>query len=368
MTCACGDVVHHHGGCGCIQHPLFQEPMVEGGNLNLKWTDCGDSSYHAKVKALSPTILPIGQKTTITGSGNVDEQVTGGGFTITAKFGVTEHYSGDVCSSKVIKLPMGVGTITWEGLKCPVAKGKVSVAVDVQLSRLIPARLAKGTIQIKAAGASNDNLICLDIDTSAAAQDLSLGDPNGFLHEMGSKKYRCGTEGHDSTRVSMQKKFESACKKEKCSTNERAIVIAMASQESDKMDKSDTSKGTSSGKSNWSPFNMNMDQLSYLGCDSTCAKSLVQSASKYDIDKAVHYLVKGIRGGTKIGGTCDFFNFHRDGTTGWKTCKGKSCKCDCGHGGCEAYKDALADAAHQILDHKDFTGGKRYCEKVPHIR
>merc|ERR1711871_21649 len=150
----------------------FQEPMVEGGNLNLKWTDCGDSSYHAKVKALSPTILPIGQKTTITGSGNVDEQVTGSAFTITAKFGVTEHYSGDVCSSKVIKLPLGVGTITWEGLKCPVAKGDVSVAVDVSLSRLIPAKLAKGTIEIKAAGASKENLICLDIDTSAATQDL----------------------------------------------------------------------------------------------------------------------------------------------------------------------------------------------------
>merc|ERR1719502_2449151 len=129
---------------------------IVGGSLKLTWSDCGDSSYHAKVKALSPTILPIGQKTTITGSGNVDEQVTGGAFTITAKFGVTEHYSGDVCSSKVIKLPLGVGTITWEGLKCPLAKGDVSVAVDVQLSPLIPARLAKGTIEIKAAGGSKD--------------------------------------------------------------------------------------------------------------------------------------------------------------------------------------------------------------------
>merc|ERR1712054_531493 len=152
--------------------PPFQEPMIEGGKLDLKWTDCGDSSYHAKVLGLSPTILPLGQKTTITGSGNVDEQVTGGAFTITAKFGITEHYSGDACSSKVIKLPFGVGTITWEGLKCPVAKGDVSVAVDVSLSRLIPAKLAKGTIEIKAAGASKENLICLDIDTSAATQDL----------------------------------------------------------------------------------------------------------------------------------------------------------------------------------------------------
>merc|ERR1719443_2692009 len=174
MTCACGD-----GGCQCIEkesdpepYPTFQEPMVQGGKLNLKWTDCGDSTYHAKVKALSPAILSIGQKTTITGSGNVDMQVTGGAFTITAKFGVTEHYSGDVCSSKVINLPFGVGTITWEGLKCPVAKGDVSVAVDVSLSWLIPAKLAKGTIEIKAAGASKENLICLDIDTSAATQTL----------------------------------------------------------------------------------------------------------------------------------------------------------------------------------------------------
>merc|ERR1712178_97025 len=141
----------------------FQEPMVEGGNLNLKWTDCGDSSYHAKVTGVSPTTLSLGSKTTITGSGNVDEQVTGGAFTITAKFGITEHYSGDACSSKVIKLPFGVGTITWEGLKCPVAKGTVGVKVDVQLSKFIPARLAKASMEIKAAGASKENLICLDM-------------------------------------------------------------------------------------------------------------------------------------------------------------------------------------------------------------
>merc|ERR1712036_24924 len=90
-----------------------------------------------------------------------------GTFTITAQYGVTEHYSGDVCSEMVIHLPLGIGTITWEGLKCPVAKGAVSVGVDVQLSSLIPAKLAKGTIEIKATGANKENLICVDIKTSA---------------------------------------------------------------------------------------------------------------------------------------------------------------------------------------------------------
>jgi hypothetical protein len=108
----------------------------------------------------------------VTGSGNVDEQVTGGAFTITAQYGITEHYTGDVCAPKVFHLPMGLGTITWDGLKCPVAKGSVSVGVDVQLSSLIPAKLAKGTIEIKASDASKENLICVDIKTSAAEQTI----------------------------------------------------------------------------------------------------------------------------------------------------------------------------------------------------
>jgi len=155
--------------CIEIDSAAADSDEAEGGNLNLDWSDCGDSSYHAKVKSLSPSVLPLGKKTTITGSGNVDEQVTGGTFTITAQYGITEHYSGDVCSEKVIKLPLGIGTITWEGLKCPVAKGAVSVGVDVQLSSLIPAKLAKGTIEIKATGPQKENLICLDIKTSAAS-------------------------------------------------------------------------------------------------------------------------------------------------------------------------------------------------------
>merc|ERR1719440_2551006 len=150
--------------------PEMEGPFVQGGNLNLDWSDCGDSSTHAKVTGLVPTTLPIGTMTTVTGSGTTDEQVTAGSFQITAKFGpVTEHYSGDVCAKKVFHLPAFLGSITWNGLTCPVAKGSVSVGVDVQLASIIPAKLAKGDILIKASDASsNGNLICLDIKTSGA--------------------------------------------------------------------------------------------------------------------------------------------------------------------------------------------------------
>jgi len=51
---------------------------VNGGTLKLSWSDCGDSSFHAKVTSLSPSSLTIGQKTHVIGQGHVDESVTGG--------------------------------------------------------------------------------------------------------------------------------------------------------------------------------------------------------------------------------------------------------------------------------------------------
>jgi hypothetical protein len=148
---------------------VMEEDYVQGGTLKLEWKDCGDSSYHAKVKTVSPDTLKIGDKTTITGSGAVDEQVTGGTFTISAKFGpITENWDGDVCTAKTFSLPMGFGSVTWDGMKCPTAAGSVSVGVDVKLSSMIPSSMAKGTIEVKGKGAKGENLICLDIDTSPA--------------------------------------------------------------------------------------------------------------------------------------------------------------------------------------------------------
>jgi len=155
----------------CEPSSAVSDDFVQGGTLNLHWSDCGDSSYHGSVQSLSPTTLTLGKRTTIIWSGTVNEQVTEGGFDITAKFGpVAQYYFGDLCSQKVFHLPAFLGTITWDGLKCPVAQGSASVGVDVQLSSIIPTKLAKGEIQIKAAETRGrkDNLICLDIKTSAA--------------------------------------------------------------------------------------------------------------------------------------------------------------------------------------------------------
>lgn len=180
--------------------------------------------------------------------------------------------------------------------------------------------------------------------------------------------HSCGIEGYDSTRQTMAELFANACQAHGCTTQEHAVVLAMAMQESDKMDQTDTSKGSSGPSSNWSPFNMNMDQLSRIGCDSSCAESLGQYSYDYDIDTAVYYVLVGLRGGTAIGGTCDFLNFHRGGYTGWTECQGQSCSCDCTYD-CKAYKDATADSSNTILeDTSYFTNGERVCQSVPHVR
>jgi len=146
--------------------------FVQGGTLKLGWKDCSDKTYHAKVEKLAPDTIQLGQKTSVTGSGTTDEQVTGGGFTIDAKFGpVSEHWNGDVCTAKTFNLPLGLGKVTWDGVKCPAAAGPVSVGVDVQLSAIIPSSAASGTISIKATDANKGNLLCLDLDVSKAVSE-----------------------------------------------------------------------------------------------------------------------------------------------------------------------------------------------------
>merc|ERR1711970_1655601 len=144
------------------------EDFVQGGTLKLGWKDCGDSSYHAKVTSLTPSTLTIGANTHVVGQGNVDEEVTAGSFSISSKaiIGPAEHFSGNVCQPKTFNLPMGLATITWDGLKCPVAKGQADVGVNVKLAASIPAKLARTTIDLKATSSSGHNLICMGITTA----------------------------------------------------------------------------------------------------------------------------------------------------------------------------------------------------------
>jgi hypothetical protein len=156
-----------------------------------------------------------------------------------------------------------------------------------------------------------------------------------------------------------------------CTGGELATVLAIAMIESDHMDTSDTSKGTTGGSSNWCPYNLNMDYLNQVGCDKVCAQSLGQHKSSFNMGACTSYLLNGLRGDPAIGDTCDFMHFHRYGKTGWESGKGKGCGYEDGSKckGCSDYPRAVADGAEQILANHDYAfNGNRVCENVRHVR
>merc|ERR1712113_1185019 len=81
--------------------------------VDLKWTDCGDSSTHVKITDLEPTSVKVGGKTTLTGTGTLDQDESGGTFDFKAKLGPIQVLkgSGSLCEDTTIKLPLGAGSI-----------------------------------------------------------------------------------------------------------------------------------------------------------------------------------------------------------------------------------------------------------------
>merc|ERR1719401_2558540 len=80
--------------------------IAEGTSLKLTYSDCG--AAHGKVTGLTPDALPLGTKTTATGTGNIDEAASGATFEIDLKTPViSQTFTGDLCASKSFPLPLG---------------------------------------------------------------------------------------------------------------------------------------------------------------------------------------------------------------------------------------------------------------------
>jgi len=148
------------------------------GTLKLAYQDCG--AAHGKVTGLSPNTLTLGQKTTVTGSGSVDEAVTDGTFEMHIKASIlSKTCTGNICQPSTCPLPAGVGSITWNGMKCPLAKGDVTVGTDVMLSGALPPWAARATIGIKGKASTGDDLLCMTLSTAPAEESQSYPTPTG---------------------------------------------------------------------------------------------------------------------------------------------------------------------------------------------
>merc|ERR1712070_1141369 len=142
--------------------------------LAVSWEDCG--AKHATVTDVQPSAIHTGATETITGTGTVDEDVTSAQFTATvsALGAKLTECSGDATSDIVCQLPMGVGSITVKAVSYPLAKGTVSIPVEVTTSSIIPPSLANVDVHIAATEQNGEDVICLDVHT---AQQMAMAAP-----------------------------------------------------------------------------------------------------------------------------------------------------------------------------------------------
>merc|ERR1719221_267000 len=143
------------------------EEQSGASQLSLTWSDCGAGATHAKITDFTPSSLTLGKKTTMTGTGQLDEAVTDATFDLVMNGAIGQllKCDGDASKSKTCQLPLGVGSLTFDAMKFPLAAGKVPVNVDISLAATLPSSLATTKTTCKATASNGDDLFCIEIDS-----------------------------------------------------------------------------------------------------------------------------------------------------------------------------------------------------------
>merc|ERR1712125_92637 len=132
----------------------------------------GDSSTHTKITSFTPSSITTGQKATMTGTGDLDEDVSGANFDLEMKTMAGKVSKGDASQSKTCSLPLGVGSLTFNAMAFPIKKGSTSVSVDLSLSALLPGALAHTETKVTATATGRDELFCMDIKAAPAVEEF----------------------------------------------------------------------------------------------------------------------------------------------------------------------------------------------------
>lgn len=97
------------------------------------------------------------------GTGTIDETLTAGTFTVVATYmGLDVTFKGDACAAKKFTLPLGLGSVTWAGMDCPVAAGTVTQTIDFKTASVVPAVLAKIDVKSTAYDQNGESITCLN--------------------------------------------------------------------------------------------------------------------------------------------------------------------------------------------------------------
>jgi len=155
--------------------PTSLEDTVTAGDLAITWNDCGSATSHGHITEVHPTVISIGGDGSMTGTGTIDKEITGGSFSIVAgAYGVTQKYTGLACEAKTFKIPLGLGTVTWGGLACPVAPGNLTQTVTFTTAAIIPSSLARVDISSTAVDQDGEEVNCLHTHLDPSAISISV--------------------------------------------------------------------------------------------------------------------------------------------------------------------------------------------------
>jgi hypothetical protein len=153
---------------------------VEAGTLAVSFSDCGDASTDAVVKDVVPKTITAGSTTTITGSGSLKKDITGGSYdmrmTGVLSSVLVKNCNGDASKANtcdiVAPLLGKVGTIAYQPVAFPIKAGDISGVpkVAVTLRAGLPASLETTTTTLKVTASNGDKLICVQIMTKSAAR------------------------------------------------------------------------------------------------------------------------------------------------------------------------------------------------------
>lgn len=139
-------------------------------DMALTWNDCGDETYHAKISKVTPDTLKTGTHVTISGFGDLDQDIDEGVSFTMAMEGQFTDCKGIAAEGNKCNFPLDMGSIEFLGLSPPYVAGEVPIKVDIMISNLLPATLLETTTQVTGIGAKSGDLIfCMNVYTKKAA-------------------------------------------------------------------------------------------------------------------------------------------------------------------------------------------------------
>merc|ERR1712190_429493 len=66
-----------------------------------------------------------------------------------------------------------MGSVKFNGMSCPVAKGDEALSMDITMSSLIPTSMAAATIKVTAKDTNGQEILCLNLNTKPTSAELA---------------------------------------------------------------------------------------------------------------------------------------------------------------------------------------------------